>query len=56
MHDVLENAKVEQHNERAILTASASVDQLKALTTAHSPLAAETNPPATPAAPTASKH
>jgi len=53
MRDILNSITLSQHNDRAQLDATASIDQLRALTTAHNPT---TIPDATPTAPTASNH
>ena len=58
VRDLLEDAKVEQHEERAVLTATISLDQARALASAHNPITGpengpETGAPATPNAPDA---
>jgi hypothetical protein len=63
MHAILNSITLSSHDSRAVLNANASLDQLKALTTAHNPAAAplepsaDTPPPphATQKAPAASK-
>ena len=56
VRDLLEDAKVEQHEQRAVLTATISLDQARALASAHNPItepenSPETGAPATPNAP-----
>ena len=53
LRQVLASINMEQHKDRAILTASATLDQLKALSTATNPTATSD---ATPPPPTASNH
>ena len=53
LREVLASITMEQHKDRAILTASATLDQLKALSTATNPTATSD---ATPPPPTASNH
>ena len=58
LHDVLESITLTQHNDHALLNATATLEQLKSLATAHNPTATPattTPPPATPTAPQASK-
>lgn len=56
---VLGSAKIEQHDDRATLTASASVEQMRALATVHNPVGTATDSltaPATSEGNSASKH
>ena len=46
VRQVLDSAKVEQREDRAILSATASVEQMRALASAHDPAAAATEPAA----------
>jgi hypothetical protein len=47
MRHVLDSIKLEQHKDRALLNASATVEQLKTLTAAHDPTSAPTTAPST---------
>jgi hypothetical protein len=50
MHDVLESITLTQRNDRALLNATATLEQLKSLATAHNPTASTTPPtPPSPA-------
>jgi len=49
LRSVLESVKITQHDDHAVLTANASLDQLKALASVHNPAAADVTPLASPA-------
>jgi hypothetical protein len=53
MHDILDSVQVEQNKTHALLTASASADQLKAVSSGASPLSLQ---PSTPTAPHSPPH
>jgi len=49
LRSVLESVKITQHDDHAVLTANASLDQLKALAAQHNPAAADVTPQTAPA-------
>jgi hypothetical protein len=49
LRSVLESVKITQHDDHAVLTANASLDELKALASQHNPAAADVTSPTAPA-------